>query len=256
MKLAVVTCTYNRPQLLPRVIHCFDNQDFGNRWMLVYDDGGQYASRGSIRRELISSPIRETSLGAKRNTSILLATVAFSLGPDDGILCCDDDDLFMAWHLSSAAAALDKAEWSRPSVVLVPTANEGIFAQTQTGHRDDPTRERMYHPAWAFRLSAFHRVGGYPEDQSGMEDKGFMLKMEAAGAIQADPIELGFRPSYVHHYTSGQSISSFLGPKDPLGKTAWEKLGKILPPAKLDPWEPTFDLCNPTILPGVLPRGF
>jgi hypothetical protein len=254
---------------LPRVIACFRRQDYNDCYLFIVDDGSQYMEPGCVELYpgdnigIASGMPRFPSLGAKRNWAAKHAEGAGF----DAFLPCDDDDLFLPWHLSATAAALEKAEWSRPSVVLTPTQildpttgivgeHPGVFEQHYTGHREDQTRERMYHPSWGIRIEAFNRVGGYPEDQSGPEDACLMRKMEAAGVTQADPITLGYRPSYVHCWTAGQSISSFLGPADPLGKAAWERMGKPLPPAKLEKWEPTFDLANPVILPGVLKRGF
>jgi hypothetical protein len=261
MKLCVTCSTYNRPHLLPRTIACFEAQDYEDRYMVIFDDGAQYQNQEGDRWRLVSVPkqwpsLRCKSLGAKRN--LVLGMVPPGT---DAILPCDDDDLFLPWHLSSAAKALENADWSRPSVILTVRDLGGmwIFSANYTGSRANPTKERLYHPAWAVRLDAIKRAGGYPENLSGPEDQGLMRKMEQLGIKQADPIELGCKPSYVYCWDNGRrthtSISALLH-GDPTGEQAWKKLGKHLEPATLEPWTPPFDLHNPIIAPGIAARPF
>lgn len=253
MKLCVVTCTYNRPHLLARTIACFEAQDYEDRYMVILDDGQQYEEQEGDRWRIVSHPERFASLGAKRNHSL-------SLVPDDtyAVLPCDDDDLFLPWHLSSAAAALRTADWSRPSLVLFHhiAGGQWMFAPTQTGHQLDPKQERLFHPAWAMRLDRVLEVGGYPMDESGPEDQGLMRKLEAAGVTQADPIELGYKPSFIYCWERGQSISSFLGKDDKKGEKAWASLERKLEPATLDRWEFPFDPNHPIFAPFIRKRPF
>jgi hypothetical protein len=260
IKLCAVVCTYNRPHMLPRSILCFEQQDYPakDRRMLIYDDAGQYRCQSGDdgRWQLVSDPARAPSLGAKRNSAIVIAANYFS--GIEAVLPIDDDDLFLPWHFSASAAALARADWSRPSQVLAPVRGEspGVFQANYTGHRDDQTKERLYHPAWAFRLFAYWAAGRYPDGLSGPEDQGLMRGMETAGTTQADPIELGFRPSYIYDWGHG-NISGMLNARDRTGEQAWSRLGEARPqPTELGRWAPPFDLHHPAILHGVLPRPF
>lgn len=255
MRLCAVTCTYNRPQWLPRVIRCFQEQDHQDRAMLILDDAGQYESQwigDNIR--LVSFGERFASLGIKRNRSISLAIAYFS---PDAILPIDDDDLFLPWHFSAAEAALLAASWSRPSQILTGTriGDQAIFHASYTGHRGDQTQNRLYHPCWAMRIEAVLQAGGYPEHLSGPEDQGLMRAMEANGVTQADPIALGFRPSYIYSWGTN-NISGRLTRTDPTGRAAWEALKATPAKTTLEPWEPFFDLHHPVVAPGVTPRRF
>jgi len=239
------------------VIRCFEEQDYEDRCMLIYDDGGQYRDQtgDNGRWRIVSTATREPSLGAKRNHSIELAMQHF--GDIYAILPCDDDDMFLPWHLSSSAAALRVADWSRPSVILSPRVigEHWIFQASYTGRREDHRLQRLYHPAWAMRLSRVLEVGGYPPDQSGPEDQGLMRKLEDAGVTQADPIELGFLPSYL--YCWGQNnISGRLCAQDRKGLAAWRNLKRELEPTELTEWEPPFSLHNPLVAPGIKRRPF
>lgn len=250
-------CTYNRSHLLPRIIACFEAQTHAHRSMLILEDGNQFLSQEGDdgRWQLVSVPSRYPSLGSKRNACVAIARERF---PNiDAIACADDDDIPLPWHSESAAKALECAQWSRPSVILSvrEIGDTVLFQANYTGNRDDQTKNRLYHPSWHFTVAAFDRVGGYPNEYSGPEDRELMHKMEAAGITEADPIEMGFPPSY--GYVWGNSnISGRLGAHDPTGAKAWQSLGKTLEPVHLERWEPTFDLHAPLIAPGVFPRPF
>ncbi|HUW08664.1 MAG TPA: glycosyltransferase [Anaerolineae bacterium] len=255
MRLCVITCTYNRAHLLPRVIRCFEEQDYEDRCMLIYDDGGQYNTTCGDKWTLFSTPCREPSLGAKRNASIIIAKNYFH--DIDAILCCDDDDLFMPWHLSAAAKALEEADWSRPSVVLMPhvASDQWFFQPIRTGHNLDHTQERLFHPAWAMSLDAVESVGGYPDDKSGPEDQGLMKKMEAAGVTQADPVSDAFQPSYVYCW-GNNNISGMLNKDDRDGVAAWASLEAKIEKTRLGEWSFPFDPHCPVIVPHIRPRPF
>jgi glycosyltransferase involved in cell wall biosynthesis len=256
MRLCACVCTYNRPHLLPRVIACFNEQDHEDRCMFIYDDGGQYESQWINERcYLYSTPIREPSLGTKRNRCLQHARQRF--GAFDAFLPTDDDDMFLPHHLSASAAALEKADWSRPSQVLVPQVSGDfwMFAPTYTGRREDQRMQRLFAPAHAMRYEAYLRVGGYPDDLSGPEDQALMHKLERCEATIADQIELGFAPSYIYCWGSG-NISGLLCQEDKTGEKAWQKLCRDLQPAKLAEWKPPFDLHFPVVANFVQHRQF
>jgi glycosyltransferase involved in cell wall biosynthesis len=252
MKLCCTVSTYNRPHLLPRIIKCFEEQDYDDRYMVILDDGGQYENQCGDRWSLVSVSSRFPSLGDKRNAVL-------DMVPSDtyAVLPTDDDDLFLPWHLSAAANALAISDWSRPSVVISPMmlGDVTVFRQNYTGHRDDNTTNRLYHPAWAMKLSCVFACGGYPSGLSGPEDQGLMRKLEDAGVSQADPVELGFAPSYVYCW-GNNNISGLLNKNDRLGADAWKRLGKHLDRATLDKWTPPFDLRNPMVAPFIENRPF
>lgn len=244
-------CTYGRPNLLARTVRCFKEQTYEDRYMVILDDGGQYGREKHSNWEIVSYDRRFQSLGAKRNFALTLVPPG-----TDCVMPVDDDDIPLPHHTEATAAALAKADWSRPSVIhsVRELGDQWIFIPTYTGNRDDQTKNRLYHPAMGFRLANVLAVGGYPEELSGPEDQGLMRKLEAAGTTEADPVALGFAPSY--GYKWGESnISGMLNRQtDPTGSVAWQRLERVLEECRIPHWEPPFDLRKPMAIEGPVQR--
>ena len=240
MKIAVVVCTYNRPALLGHLVRSFELQDYPDREMVILDDAGQYRSQSGPRWQLVSIARRFRSLGEKRNALAALASPGA-----EAFAVWDDDDLYLPWALSASVAALERADWSRPSLVLHPSA-DWTLRQHETGG--------LYHGGWAYRRGAFDAAGGYPP-LSGPEDQGLAKKFEQLGVTQADPIALGFRPFYVYPWAE---MARSWGHLSGLGGRAWEKIGRyVIEPAELVPSDPPgMDLLHPWILDGIHKRPF
>ncbi len=196
MKIAAVCCTYKRPVLLGRMIECFLRQDYPAdlRELVILDDAGQYGDREGDGWRLVSVAERFATLGEKRNAA------AAMVSPDVEVLAVwDDDDIYLPWALSSSAAALREADWSRPGRVLL--AHKGGFRQHATGG--------LFHGGWSYRRDLFHRVGGYPGKNNG-EDQALARRMEALAARQIDPLADGRMPFYVYGLDSGSYHLSFM----------------------------------------------
>jgi hypothetical protein len=244
MKIAALCCTYLRPKQLGQLLRCFQLQEYEDRELLILDDAGQYESQQGDRWRLVSVAQRFASLGEKRNTAArLVSDDAAALAP------WDDDDLYLPWALSASVAALQEADWSRPSLVLHADANWN-FKQHQTGG--------LYHAGWAYRKACFWQVGGYPA-ASGPEDQGLMRRFERSALRQADPIAIGFRPFYVYRWgqqSQSYHISGMLSGTDD-GQSAWKQLGNyVAEPAQLAAAALPFDPLHPTIDPTIYPRLF
>lgn len=250
MKIAALCCTWNRPRQLGNLIACFERQDYENRELIILDDAGQYGDHFGDRWRIVSVNQRYGSLGEKRNACAALASY-----DAEAFAIVDDDDLYLPWALSASVAALDKAEWSRPSLVLHPYEVEPgkwAFRQHLTGG--------LYHGGWAYSRYMFERMGGYKAGYSGPEDKEFMQRMEAAGVSQADPIQLGYKPFYIYPWgniTGSPHISGLLTGQDN-GEKAWKIMGIMaISKAEVKPTNPPwFDLDRPIIEDAILPRPF
>ena len=240
MKIAAVCCTFLRPKQLGYLIQCFLKQDYPaeKRELVILDDAGQYDNHQGAGWRLVSVRDRYPTLGEKRN-------VAAGLVSEDveALAVWDDDDLYLPWALGSCAAALKRAPWSRPGLVLHPQKN-GALRQHETGG--------LFHGGWAYSREVFWRVGGYPAQNNG-EDQALARRLKRAAVEETDPIGLGSRPFYV--YLCGNGSGWHLSW---MGDDGYRRLGGLRAaktrPVIADP--PNVDLSDPKILPGIYPRVF
>jgi len=207
MKLAAICCTYKRPRLLAEAIECFLRQDYpaAKREMIVLDDAGQYADQQGDGWRIVSLPTRFRTLGEKRNASAALVS------PDVDAYCVwDDDDIYLPWHISAAAAALAEADYTIPTQLYID----------KEGRLECKANQSLFHGAWSFRRKAFEPVRGYPFIQSG-QDQGLLKRFKAANLRRADPIQFDARPSYVYRWFTAHSqhISA-------MGTDGYDRLGR------------------------------
>lgn len=189
LKFAAICCTYKRPNQLAEAVECFRRQDYpaNRRELIVVDDAGQYSAdalSGIAGVKLITTRHRFRTLGEKRNASAAYAS------PDVDAYCVwDDDDIYLPWHISAAAAALADADYTIPTEIYEDTPKQLNRKKNQY----------LFHGAWSFLRTAFERVHGYPFTQSG-QDQGFLQRIKSAKLRRADPIQFNPRPSYVYRW--------------------------------------------------------
>ena len=253
MRIAAVTVTYKRPVQLGRMLACFLAQDYEDRELVILDDAGQYAGQQGDRWRLVSVNKRYRTLAAKRNAAARLISPRA-----EAIAAWDDDDCYLPWALRASAAALGRAGWSRPGVVLHAAGDgSGRLIQHRTW-ANDPAR-KLFHAAWAFRRATFEQLGGYSPALNNGEDQELMRRLERAGTSEADPCRLGFAPFLVCSWGEGPWSVPGEAPKlSWSGKRGYRRMA-ALPSTKraLEPRLPTFfDLHRPKIVPGFRPRRF
>lgn len=189
MKLAAICCTYLRPRELENVIESFLRQDHpaDQRELVVLDDAGQYSSSmvsGLAGVKLITCPVRFRTLGEKRNASAALVSPSV-----DAYCVWDDDDVYLPWHMSAAAAALADADYAIPTSIYVEKHD----------HLESKPNQHLFHGGWSFRRRAFETVHGYPFMQSG-QDQGLLRRFKSSRLRRADPLQSDARPSYVYRW--------------------------------------------------------
>jgi hypothetical protein len=196
MKLAALCCTYHRPHLLGQLIESFLRQDYprDQRELIILDDAGQYGNQEGDGWRLISIPRRFRTLGEKRNACAALASADV-----EGFLVADDDDIYLPHWFRAHADALQRADWSRPSLVLIEHGSG--LKECETGG--------LYHGGWAFRREAFYRVRGYGPANNG-EDQELASRLAAAKVTQCDPCDFG-QPFYIYRNDSGSYHLSWMG---------------------------------------------
>jgi hypothetical protein len=195
VKLAALCCTYHRPHLLGQLIESYLRQDYPRhlRELVILDDAGQYENQVGDGWRLISIPARFRTLGEKRNACAALAS------PDaEGFLVADDDDIYLPHWFSTQAEALKRADWSRPSLVLL--AHGDGLKECDTGG--------LYHGGWGFRRAAFDRVRGYAALNNG-EDQDLARRLNDAHVSVCDPCSFA-RPFYFYRVDTGSYHLSYL----------------------------------------------
>ena len=119
--------------------------------------------------------------------------------PDvEGFLVADDDDIYLPHWFSASADALSRAEWSRPSLVLLEHDNQLKEHETNC----------LFHGGWAFRREAFDRVRGYGPHNNG-EDQELAGRLHKAGATVCDPCER-HQPFYLYRYNNSSYHLSYM----------------------------------------------
>lgn len=223
MKIAAVCVTWNRPELLGRLVGCFEAQDYPDRELLILDDAGQYGDRRGDRWRLISIPHRWKTLGQKRNAAIGLTS-----SDVDAYAVWDDDDCYFPFALSACVRALGH--------VACPWMQSRVICEQENGRlRQYRTADRRgcwpaYHSGWAYRRDVFEVLKGYPHDESNGEDWLFQKEMKAAHGDSADCICPEYpRPFLVYsRRTSGTRHLSMIGRKH----SGYEKFGS----EPIEPW--------------------
>jgi len=241
VKISAVCCTFLRPRQLGYLVRCFLEQDYPAemRELVILDDAGQYDNQQGDRWRLVSTDRRFPTLGEKRNAAATLVS-------DDveALAVWDDDDLYLPWALRASVAALKRAPWSRPSLVLHPQPSPPGLRQHETGG--------LFHGGWAYARRVFEQVGGYPAENNG-EDQALAQRLQQAAVDESDPIRLGMKPFYVYSWDAGGGwhLSGMKG-------DGYRRLGR-LPSVKTSlqiAQPPHVDLRNPKILPGAHARMF
>lgn len=186
MTLPMLSClcpTFRRPRLLENAIACFLAQDYpaNRRELIILDDAGQFPASHGPNWRLISLPSRFRSLAEKYN-----ALAGLSQG--EYLVVWEDDDIYLPWHLSAHATALQRGEYSKPS---------RIWSHTGDGLNEEQAAGR-FHGSIAFSRRVFVQVGGWPLTKRADFDQQLMAKFGDLN-LTCDPCE-NHAPSYIYRW--------------------------------------------------------
>lgn len=192
MKIGAVTVTWNRPELLGRMIECFNRQDYDDRELLILDDAGQYPDGLSGDRWKIVSigSARFATLGQKRN-----AAAALLHGDIEALAVWDDDDIYLPHALSSCVNALKRRPWCQPRYVFEQRPGGALHVFETFGRYD--LGAFGYAGGWAYLRSVFEELGGYPAQSNG-EDFVFAERMRERYGVSTDPLGDPPDPYYIY----------------------------------------------------------
>lgn len=231
MNLIAICPTFNRPHCIPNVLAMWQAQDYaGPRHLIVYDDGGQLDPQSEVRWEIASTSRRHPTLGEKFDALVVMAIGAMTERhwaiEETAVALFEDDDVYFPGYLAAHMKALQDADWSVSSRVM---SNDGVGR----GKWHVPSAVGRHHGAWAYRLSAYLRAGGYPREQTEGFDFALGSRFRACGIEAADTLATGCWPIYLYRWFSvpGSFNGSRFGAEIMLkqGTPTQRLAGKIVP---------------------------
>ncbi len=221
MKIAAVCITWNRPQMLGRLIECFNRQTYENRELLILDDGGQYPDQPKGDRwRVVSHDRRYDSLGEKRHAAAQMVEA-------DAMAIWDDDDIYLPHALGATVHGLWYALWVQSREVF--EWNGKAMTRLQTS-KENCLSYISHHGAWAYRMEAYRAAGGYVKHN---EDNDLGCRMLTKFGGSGDTIcPLYPEPHYVYsretdttHISAKYQAASY--------EKAWHDMAEKLPVAEL-----------------------
>jgi glycosyltransferase involved in cell wall biosynthesis len=191
--------TYRRPRLIPSVIEMWRRQDYpaAERHLIILDDGGSFDEQSGPGWSLFTLPERFGTVGAK---FAAIAELALTAGAD-ALTLFEDDDVYFPWHVSAAAATLERFDVAEPSRVL--TDYGGTVSEVDAVGR--------HHGAWSFRAAAYRSAGGYPVEANEAFDLMLRERFNAAGLTRGDPVDVAPISYLYRWFSTGYDNASAAG---------------------------------------------
>ncbi len=213
--------TYGRPTLVQNAIACYLAQDYpaASRRLLILDDAGQITPQDGDGWSLRSTPVRMPTLVAKY--AVLEAVDA---GWADAFVIWDDDDIYLPWHLSAHAEALQRAQWSHPRMVW-------------SLHGGGPKLESAGARFWAsaaVRRDLHRRVQGFIPSARADFDQAHLAAWRNNGGEPGRPEP----PSFVYGWGRAKHVSTLMSSRD---NTDWYSRHQIAESTRVEQLVPTMD---------------
>jgi hypothetical protein len=137
-------------------------------------------------------------------TTFGLAGIANRWHPDAYVVI-EDDDVYLPRYVSSHAAVLETAEYSKPSVVL----------SDYPGHVVEERAEGRFHGSIGFRRALCERIGGWPATLRADFDQQMLARLQQHASSVGDPCALA-PPQYLFRWHTGHwhGQHAMRGPED------------------------------------------
>lgn len=234
MNILCLCPTYGRPRLVANALACFLAQDYPaeKRKLLILDDAGQIDGQGGDGWLVNSTSNRFISLPGKYNAMLASENRAGWMWYDrwDAVAVWDDDDIYLPWHLSAAAMALQNGE-----PAAKPSAIWSLY-QTPTPFREDATGR--FHGSLVIDSTRLRALGGWIDtrradfDQQMIHATGPHAEMLAVSPDQS--------PSYVYRWgsTGAHHCSAWMKSPD---NEDWYDRTPITEPGRIEKLVPRFD---------------
>lgn len=112
-RMLCLCATYGRPRLLANSLALFLNQTYKDKFLLIFDDFGQYENYQCENYAIVSTNERSLDMPHKYRRMFEMVDIEQFLG----ICIWDDDDVYLPKHIEYHAKALRNHFWSRPEYV-------------------------------------------------------------------------------------------------------------------------------------------
>lgn len=112
-KMLCLCATYGRPRLLANSLALFLNQTYEDKFLLIFDDYGQYKNFEGPNYRIVSTDKRSDDMPHKYRRMFEMLNLEEFLG----VCIWDDDDIYLPNHIELHAKALQQHFWSRPEYV-------------------------------------------------------------------------------------------------------------------------------------------
>lgn len=212
-KITAYCPTLGHPELLARMICCFEKQTWPNRELVIIEDGGQLDSQSGDRWELVAVKRRFRSLAEKNNACIALASFDSQL-----IAKWDADDIYLPWALEASVEALSRGEICQPREAMMeidangkmlrgPGVGEWVVTKTHSNQKNTLVADFSFHGNWSYTRAFYEKVRGYQPGTFAGDDQELDRKRRAMSIRSVGIDSNRFKPFYFYGRTPGQ-ISS------------------------------------------------
>lgn len=234
LPLIICLCpTYKRSEMLANSVQCFLDQDYPNKYLLVFDDAAQHSLQQEETWEVVSLLDRYSTLSQKFNAMGFWAmdNIIPKFNQQDIIFAVwEDDDIYLPHHLSGIAAQYKPGE----ATFFVPDGAWSNYDQ-ERGTLIQEGSDGRFHAGWAYSVDLWKRVSGYPLTTR----LDFDQRMNAICRREADRVSrYNTYPSYVYRWGSGPWNGSQVGEKG--WRQFWDRLGDLQVP-KVEKLVPRYD---------------
>ena len=156
--ITALSVTFGRIEHLQRAIHCFLEQDYENKSLLILNTNPAQKLFGDFKDvKIINLSQRPPSLGACRNLAVREAA-------GDLLVTWDDDDYYLPNHLTNFAERFESGEWIWMENQFY--SEQGRILKFMSGSYN----------TFAYTKTAWKSVGGFNELSVG-EDKHFVSRV-------------------------------------------------------------------------------
>ena len=185
-KVSVIIPVYNGDRYLAEAIDSVLNQSYGDREIIIVDDGSTDNTRRVIRsygKQIYCTSQQNQGVASSRNLGLEVATGEY-------IAFLDQDDLFLPHKLAAQVAILDR----QPEVGIVNSgwniidATGQVVAAVQPWRRSPQLNQAdlivwkpVFLGAMLFRRSWLERIGGFNTQLQQTPDVDLVLRLVALG---------------------------------------------------------------------------